>query len=468
MNDTVTEPIIIKFDQPAEQTVDGITRISGFVKAKHFLPLIDNLDLEANPRSSKVGPVTDAIRYSIQNTPDDFPFKTKGVLLGSSEYERLDRGRVRVTFDNTELEGILDGGHNTLAIGLHVLELALGSDARLKKVKLWAQFRELWNESREQIRAFRAEAGTAEDADGGALDFLIPVELIVPEDAGDPLVVDDFRASLLDICAARNNNVQLRAEAKANQHGYFDDLKSLLPKAIADKVEWKTNDGGFIKAADVISLAWVPLALLDPMPVDEDGRKVDAPVPQNIYRNKGDCVARFERLMSSKEVTSANTGGFKKELKSTRVHSALKIAAQMPELYDRVYADFPKAYNALGGKYGRIVAVAKMNTSSKSKHARFTGAKVDYNSPEGFIIPLVYGLTGLLEHRADGTIDWQTDPFEFLAEHLQDVVKQFTILMAPFQYDPQKVGKGQESYALALSAFQNELLRSGKGAGVGA
>ena len=54
-----------------------------------------------------------------------FPFKTKGILLASSRYENLDRDRVRIHFDSRNIEGILDGGHNTLAIGLLILKRAL-------------------------------------------------------------------------------------------------------------------------------------------------------------------------------------------------------------------------------------------------------------------------------------------------------------------------------------------------------
>ena len=452
-NNAVSDAVIVKLEQVAEQTVGGITRISGFVIAKNFLPLIDALDLEANPRSSKIGPVTDAIRESITTSPEEFPFKTKGVLLGASDIERLDRGRVRVRFENTDTEGILDGGHNTLAIGMHVLSLALGADARLRKVKLWTDFRELWDASADAVKQYRLRGEET-------LAFLIPVELIVPADVDDPVLVEDFRSSLLEICAARNNNVQLRSEAKANQHGYYDDLRELLPESISKKVEWKTNDGGSIKAADILALSWIPLSILDPLPVDEDGRQVEAPVPQNIYRSKGDCVARFERLMSSKDVTSTNTGEYRRELRSPRVHSALKIAAQMPELFDRIYAEFPRLYNEQGGKYGRIVAVKKMNASSRPKLTKFTSVKAEFNSPEGFIVPLVYGLAALLDTDTEGKVVWKTDPAAFLDAYLPAVVKQYTLMMAPLQYDPQKVGKAPESYTQAFNAFETEYLRA--------
>jgi len=71
-------------------------------------------DLEANPRSAKAGAVTADIIESIQDTPETFPFKTKGVLVGASDYEPLQRHRYELRFENTKIEGILDGGHNML------------------------------------------------------------------------------------------------------------------------------------------------------------------------------------------------------------------------------------------------------------------------------------------------------------------------------------------------------------------
>ena len=111
------ESVIIKFDFPSEQTVGQITKMVGFVKATYLIPIIDILDLKANPRSYKTGPVTSAIQESIERDPALFPFKTKGILLASSQYERLERSRIKVMPDDFDIEGILDGGHNTFAIG---------------------------------------------------------------------------------------------------------------------------------------------------------------------------------------------------------------------------------------------------------------------------------------------------------------------------------------------------------------
>jgi hypothetical protein len=446
---------VIKFDKLVEQTVERITRFSGFVPARHFVPVIDVLDLEANPRSSKVGQVTTAIRESIENTPNDFPFKTKGILLGASQYRKLDRDRIGVNFEKRKVEGILDGGHNTLAIGLHVLALAGVAEPRIKKVKVWDDFRTLWHEQAEAVDQLRARVRDGETTD---LDFLIPVELIVPSDPDDEVVTEEFEASLLDICAARNNNVQLRVEAKANKRGYFDDLKLTLPAYISERVEWQQGDPKPVKVADIVALSWIPLAMLDPMPAADDGKPVVAPLPQNLYRNKGDCVVRFERLMSSPVVTTER--GAIAELRNVPVFSALAIAGQFPELYELIYRKFPEAYNKNDGKYGRITAVSKMNpANAKAKpRTRYTDQEASYASPEGYIVPLVYGLTALLERRDDGTIAWKTDPTTFLNDNLTEIAKKYKGIMQMMDFDPQKIGKSGAAYDVVRDAFTTLLL----------
>lgn len=448
--------LTLKFEQVGEQETGHIRRVSGLTKVRNLIPLITAVDLEANPRSARVGPVTDAIGEALETTPDTFPFKTKGILVGASAYEKRDRMRYSLTFANPEIEGILDGGHNTLAIGLYILGLALGKDApALKKAKRWLEFKELWADAHDSVVAYR-ESLTSADKE---LETLVPVELLLPLDPNDDIIVTDFNESLLDICAARNNNVQLKAETKANQSGYFDELKGVLPKEIA-KVEWKTNDGGIVKSADVIALLWIALAKLPQLPLDDDGRQVEAPVPQNIYRSKGDCVNRFERLMSSTEVTSANTGQYKRELHNPAIWSAIKIGAQIPVLYDRIYAEFPDLYNQNDGKFGRISVVKKMDASKGKKISKFTQRIVKTRYPDGFIVPLVYGLQALLEITPQGLVQWKTDPDKFLDENLAAIVKQYKIIMAPWGYDPQKIGKDLGSYTQAVNAFETEFLKS--------
>ena len=216
--------VIIKFDFSVEQTVGQITKVTGFMKAKYLIPVIDILDLKANPRSSKTGPVTTSIQESIESDCNLFPFKTKGILLASSQYERLERSRIKIMPDNFEIEGILDGGHNTLAIGLYILKQSMlyAGKPFPKGEKTWDRFKELWHENRSVIDIYLDEL--RKDSSIGNLSFYVPVELLVPRDAGDFACVEAFKNDLLEICEARNNNVELNISAKANQKGFFDGL----------------------------------------------------------------------------------------------------------------------------------------------------------------------------------------------------------------------------------------------------
>lgn len=451
--------VIIKFDFSTEQTVGQITKIVGFTKAKYLIPIIDILDLKANPRSSKTGPVTVAIQDSIENDPSLFPFKTKGILLASSQYDRLERGRIKVTPENFEIEGILDGGHNTLAIGLHILKksMAYAEKPFPKGEKRWDDFKQLWNDNRDVIDAYLD--ALRKDPSIGNLSFYVPLELLVPRDAEDTACVETFKNDLLEICEARNNNAELNTSAKANQKGYFDALKSLMEQrnpTLCDRIEWKTNDGGDIKAQDLIALSWIPLALVSPVK-DEHGKTIEPVAANKIYSAKGSCLKQFEKLMASPDVTMKTSADYKRELKNVEVNSAFRIAVELPELYDYIFENFPSLYNAADGKYGRITAVKKLNEARKDKKAPFSGTPVDMLSPEGYIMPLVYGLQALMVNRVvngRNEIAWAQPPMTFLHNNLGKIVKYYSGFIGICDYDPQKVGKNAQSYEQALAGFK--------------
>lgn len=460
-----TNSALIKLDFVTEQTVGEITKIIGLMKAKFLIPIIDVMGLDANPRSSRTGQVTDAIIDSLDNEPLLFPFKTKGILLASSCFERLERNRFRLSTEDPNIEGILDGGHNTLAVGIYILSHALEYTKRkaLKSSVTWDDFKKVWVDNRDSIDTYLEDIRNSKIPN--TIDFYIPIELLVPKNVEDRACVDSFKNDLLEICAARNNNVQLQTSAKANQRGYFDELKNLLQKhnpSVCRQVEWKTNDGGKIKVQDIIALAWIPLFVMTNVK-DASGRSVEPVSPNKIYSAKGSCMAQFEKLMSSTQVTFETTNDYRRELSNTEVATAFAITAQLPELYDYIYEKFPEYYNATGRRYGAITAVKKMNFSSndsddkkkKKKNivAPFSKRGVSTASPEGFIIPLVCGLRAIIKNE-NGRITWITDPKKFLENNLEKIVSDYSGILSVCEYDPQKVGKAAQSYNAALAAFK--------------
>ena len=440
----MNKSLIIKINQCAEQVVGPVRKFYGLLPPKSLVQLLDTDDLAANPRSAKKGSVTADIEDSLRTSPELFPAKTKGILLASSSYKVLERDRYQLSFVEPETEGILDGGHNALAAGRYILREAGLSDRDLNRIKDWSDFRKIWIENRNAI-------GEIVDL----LDFEMPVEVQVPADMHDEDVVLTFRSSLLEIGAARNNNVQLSEETKANKKGFYDTFKEYLPSSLAAQVEWKTNDGGRVKVRDIIALCWVGLSKMN-LP---DGIRVN---PNQIYRNSAVCVGAFNRLLEHEEVSTPADGGYAHKLHNNAVKSAMQIAGVLPELYDMIYEEMPNAYNKAGGSFGKITAVKIYDANRVAeKNPKYLRAKpttpfyqkpVVWTCPDGFIVPLLYGLRALLSVDKDGLLVWKTNPQAFLSKHLVDVMKSYRLAIEMANWDPQKVGKNIGAYDFAESA----------------
>jgi len=282
----------------------------------------------------------------------------------------------------------------------------------------------------------------------------MPVEVLVPANMHDEGVVETFRSSLLEIGAARNNNVQLSEETKANKKGFYDVFKEHLPTSLAEEVEWKTNDGGRIKVRDIIALSWIGLSKMELV----EGIRVN---PNQIYRNKAVCVSAFNKLLEHNEVSTPAPGGYEYKLHNKAVKSAMQITGVFPELYDMLYEEMPNAYNKAGGSFGKISAVKIYDPEKAAeKNPKYLRSKpttpfyqkpVQYTCPDGFIVPLLYGLRALLKVDKDGLLGWSTNPQAFLSKHLVDIMKSYRLVLDMAGLDPQKVGKNISAYEFADS-----------------
>jgi hypothetical protein len=472
---TTTSKLIIRFalvaEQPSsrdeerlsavssENSIAGIKRYTGFVRGRDLFGLFDHVSLEANPRAAKIGSVTNAILESLEDTPELFPFKSKGILIGTSGYEALQRNRFELTFENPESEGILDGGHNMLAVGVHMLS-AVVDERELGRVSLWEDMKELWDQHRKQLEAEKER-----------FDFLVPVELLVPSDPEDVHAVQKFEMSVLDICAARNNNAQLTQETKSNKLGFYTEIRERLDPAIAARVEWKSNEWESsedrpIKVRDLLALAWIPLNKAN----EEELLPLDISVtPQNIYRNKGECSKQFDKLMLHPGVSEPRDGPTH-ELINPTVASCFDILATLPALYDQIYADFPEAYNANNYRFGSSTIV-KIYDPTKRETAKdksvyvatqprthYLNKPVYYRYPDGLVMPLVYGLKGLMEVE-EGRVVWATDPHSFLKKYLRDIAGAYRLVLDMARFDPQKLAKNQASHEFAVGEFEKALIK---------
>ena len=416
-----------------------IQKITSSISALTAIELLKVVDNTINPREAKAGPITKAIYKTLSESPSLFWLKSKGILLATTKCTVLNElgSKVELSFSDPQYEGIMDGGHNFLAIA-NFITLKFFGDQQ----KNWKDCKKYWNENYEKILA---KAREEEDRDNSILKFSIPVEIIAPvsEDEG---AIDDYYKAIAEICSARNNNVQLKDSAKGNQEGFYDYLKTVLADL---PIIWKTNEEGKIKSEDVISWATLPLYFLQ-----EGEHLIKSPKLSkvNIYSSKNKCVQNFGEIVSCESYSEEQNG--KTIINSPLIKSALDMSIDILKYFDRIVVNFPElfkttAHSKLATSAGDIIKKEK----EMSGLFYTTDDKATCEYPLAYIYPLVAGLTSLMRYNKDtDTITWAFNPAEINLSYLN--LSDYVASMKLIRYDPQKIGKGVLFYSLGADAYR--------------
>jgi hypothetical protein len=408
-----------------------LNKISSAISPSNFIKLLHYADNKVNPRDAKINKITKSINETLEVSPELFFFKSKGILVATMNCRSLDRNRVEMTFDDVDYEGIMDGGHNALAIANFLIGVLMD-----QKVKTWEECKEFWDTNYDEIvEKFQQREQ--------AFRFSIPLEIISPNN--EEGAIDDYYDHLKEICSARNNNVQLTEVAKGNQSGYYDYLKEILGDDFS--IIWKSGEPGKTRSEDVISLATIPLMFLAKNNLLPKGIK--SLNKTSIYSQKGKCVDFFNEVMEDKELISGVDKG-RSYLKSKVVKSALEMTKDILPFFDRLYLNFPNMYNGNGGSFGRITSVV----NKESKVPFFTTDEhCAYQYPAGFLYPLAYGLISLMEYdEANETVNWKVNPEDISIDDIE--MTQYVNIIKLAAYDPQKVGKNETFYNQAEEMFK--------------
>ena len=142
--------VIIKMEQSnaALKSNEGvkINKIISSISPLSLVKLLKEADNKINPRTATENKITRAIYETLDKSPELFWFKTKGILIATKECRILDRNRVQLSFNESEFEGIMDGGHNTFAIARFLISKLFG-----ETFKDWKSCKEYWSNNYETI-----------------------------------------------------------------------------------------------------------------------------------------------------------------------------------------------------------------------------------------------------------------------------------------------------------------------------
>lgn len=414
-----------------------LLKVSSSISPLSLMKLLSVADNQINPRTAKSGPITKSIFETLSTSPELFWYKSKGILLATTSLKLLERNRVELTFNEPQYEGIMDGGHNTLAIANYITTVLF--DYQLRD---WNSCKSYWRTNYSQI----IDAYEKKSKENPELfNFSIPLEILAP--AHEDGALDAFYDAIADICAARNNNVQLTNTAKGNQEGYYDYLKQVLS---AYSIVWKTNETGNIKSEDVITMADVPLMYLQSIGMIDIDMKLS---PVNLYSGKGQCVKYFGAVLSNDRYSTSVNG--RTVLTNELIKSALDMTEDIMKYFDRLMLHFPDMYNsACRGRFGGISAVQTGKEMQTLFHTQTK--KCTCTFPPAFFYPLIAGTTALMKYNeSTGKLGWIANPASVDFD-LDDIdLGRYTEMMKILVYNPNVIGKTALMYDLAKDAYHN-------------
>ena len=444
------KPIIIKLEhgnhaQKSNEDVK-IQRMSSSVSPYHFIRLVGVSDNKINPRSARENGITSDIRETLELSPNLFWLMSKGILLATENCKLLDRGRVSLTTFG-DREGIMDGGHNALAISQYIIGKLFPD---IKIFKTWADCKAFWTANeKEIIKRFNDQGGN------DTFKFSIPVEIVFPSDEDGAL--DEYYETISQICTARNTNVQLKQATQDNQVGIYDILKTHL--SCANKVVWKSGQSGDIKVEDIVSMAVIPLIYLQEqgrLPNDKTIKTFNA---VSVYSQKSKCVDFYGDVLKHPEISTRQEDKY--ILNNSLVRSALEMIDDIVKAYDRMYLVFPDIHNSNAGKFGRIGAVDQKKTKSVPVPFLTTTKKTDYKYSAGFFLPLFCGIRKLMYiDEATNTLKWKKNPSDPMFDFGVLKCAKYIEMVKFLAYDPLKVGKASMMYLEGLDVFDAYLSKN--------
>lgn len=231
------------------------------------------------------------------------------------------------------------------------------------------------------------------------------------------------------LAAARNTSVQVQDKSIAELENRFELIKQTIKnESYADKVYFKENEKGEIDVADI-------LAILNLFNIDRYVARESFPI--NSYSSKKSCIDAY--IAEDKKVEDLEDKSSNPYFKMT------SIMTDIFKLYDLIEKNMGTFYKEANknGAYGRVKGVSI--PKNKPFTTKFYKEKMDYNSPMGFIYPIL-GAFRALVHEVNGRYQWKKDPFVVLKKVGPMLVDGTVEMSRDLGNNPNAVGKNQSNW----------------------
>lgn len=224
------------------------------------------------------------------------------------------------------------------------------------------------------------------------------------------------------LAAARNTSVQVQDKSIAELENRFELIKKALAgQEFLSRVYFEENGEGDIDVTDLLSI--LMMFNIDRYPGMDS-------FPTISYSAKKRCIDLYIQDHKTYGETAANP-----YMKMTTIMS------DFFKLYDKIEVGMNQFYRAKnpGGRYGATkgVVVPKDGHSVESKYYH---NKMDVQSPNGFIYPILGAFRALLKEE-NGNYIWKTNPFAILDKIGPELVESTVSMSRALGNNPQSTGK---------------------------
>jgi hypothetical protein len=351
---------------------------------------------DVNPRSHDLDMVHSSvardIRETIRSRPEDFFLANRGATV-IAEGLRFDPvlGEVEIKIADPDIHGLADGATSDAVVELVQREVAEGR-----------KFPELvFEEIPDYLKRARFH-----------------IEVIVG-------LTKKERIGML--ARGRNTSRQVKSWSLADFQGAFDWIQDILEapnSKLRERIGYEENAGREVTVLDVLSLM-----TLFSREWDDKGAGLKRKAPTVAYSSKGRMDTRLQDPVLAP------------------YYKALApILEDILKLHDYVYARFEDAYkNAMGGgKLGRRRGVESRPNNPVA--LPLTGAKSNYDIPNGYTFPLLAAFRALVRYDESGQAGWKSSPFKFFDDYGPELVQVLIEQIDNLGGIPHLAGKSRAVY----------------------